>query len=358
MSTTSGKLFTPFALKSFSIRNRIGVAPMTRMSGNHRSIPRQDVFDFLIRRAKREAGVVYTEAVVTDYESAQGYPGQARITNREQIETWRNVVEQMKHAGAVTIMQIFHCGRIAWREVNPAGRTIAPSAIIPRQKNPITGTPYPLPEEMSEYEIEHVITGFQETARGAIEAGFDGVEIHGAHGYLISQFLSHYSNRRQDRYGGSLENRFRFAHELIQSVREVVPHDRILSFRLSNWGVVDMEVSLFSDSHEWLKLIAMLSEQPLDALSISTYDFQKSAFETALSMSQLTRRATALPLFICGKIHDRKTAELALQHADVALFAKSMLLNPNLVEDLRSNKELPCHSSEEANVAYTDEILP
>lgn len=358
MSSDASKLFTPFSLKSFTIRNRIGVAPMTRMSCDHRSIPRQDVFDFLVRRAINEAGIVYTEAIVTDYESAQGYPGQARITNQLQIDTWKKVADKIREAGAVSIMQIFHCGRIAWPEINPANRTIAPSAIIPKQKNPLTGAPYPVPEEMSQFEIQHVIKGFQETARGAIEAGFDGVEIHGAHGYLINQFLSLYSNKRSDRYGGNLENRFRFAHEVILAVRKVVPSDRLLSFRLSNWGVVDMDVSLFHDSHEWQKLIVMLSAQPLDALSISTSNFQQRAFETDLTMSELTRHATTLPLFICGKIFDRTSAEMAIEHADIALFAKSMLLNPNLVEDLHENRKLPCYSSEEANVAYTDTIVP
>ncbi|WP_136799848.1 NADH-dependent flavin oxidoreductase [Desulfosediminicola ganghwensis] len=358
MGETTNKLFSPFSLNSFTIRNRIGVAPMTRMSGDNRSIPRQDVLDFLVRRAVNGAGIVYTEAIVTDYESAQGYPGQARITNREQIDVWKSVADKIRDAGAISIMQIFHCGRIAWPDVNPACRIIAPSAITPKTENPLTNAPYPLPEEMSEFEIEHVIQGFQETARGAMAAGFDGVEIHGAHGYLISQFLSNYSNKRTDKYGGSLENRFRFAHEIIQSVRKVIPTTKILSFRLSNWGIVDMDVSLFQNSGEWLDLISMLSEQSIDALSISTYDFKENAFETNATMAELTKKASNLPLLICGKVFDRATAETALQHADVALFAKSMLLNPNLVEDLRSNAQLPCYSSEQANVAYTEAILP
>jgi len=100
--------------------------------------------------------------------------------------------------------------------VNPAARAIAPSAIAPRQDNPLTGAPYPIPDEMSQFDIDHVIQGFVETAKGAMAAGFDGVEIHGAHGYLINQFLSAYSNQRTDLYGGSVENRYRFAHEVIQ----------------------------------------------------------------------------------------------------------------------------------------------
>ena len=174
-------LFSSFKIKNFALKNRFGVAPMTRMSSPGDSIPRQDVLDFLTRRAKNGAAVVYTEAIVTDYESAQGYPGQARLITERQIEAWKPVVEAIREKGAVSIMQMFHCGRMAWPEINPANRVIAPSAIGPKQKNPLTGEPYPVPDEMSIFDIEHVITGFVETARGAIAAGFYGIEVLGAH---------------------------------------------------------------------------------------------------------------------------------------------------------------------------------
>lgn len=351
-------LFSPFNLGGFTLKNRIGVAPMTRMSSPGDSIPRQDVLDFLVRRAENGAAIVYTEAIVTDYESAQGYPGQARLVTQRQIEAWKPVVEAIRKKGAVSIMQMFHCGRMAWPEINPANRVIAPSDIVPDQDNPLTGKPYPVPDAMSTFDIEHVITGFVETAKGAIAAGFDGIEIHGAHGYLINNFLSAYSNRRTDNYGGSVENRYRFAHEIIQAVRPVVPQDRLLTFRISNWGVADMEVSLFKDKAEWQQIIKMLSQEPIDALSVSTYDFSAKAFDTDQTMARITREATDLPIMICGKIYDRVTAEAALADADIVLSAKSILLNPNWVEDVRANRELPLYKSEDANVAYTEEPLP
>jgi 2,4-dienoyl-CoA reductase-like NADH-dependent reductase (Old Yellow Enzyme family) len=247
---------------------------------------------------------------------------------------------------------------MAWPEINPANRVIAPSAISPRQKNPLTGEPYPIPDEMSTFDIEHVITGFVETARGAIAAGFDGIEVHGAHGYLINNFLSPYSNRRTDEYGGSVENRYRFAHEIIQAVRQAVPPDRLLTFRISNWGVADMEVSLFENKPEWQQIIKMLSKEPIDAISVSTYDYSAKAFGTDQTMARITRKETDLPLMICGKIYDRATAEDALKDSDIILSAKSILLNPNWVDDIRQSKDLPLYKSEDANVAYTDEPLP
>ena len=351
-------LFTPFTLKNFRLKNRLGVAPMTRMSSVKDSIPRQDVLEFLVRRAQKGAAIVYTEAIVTDYESSQGYPGQARLVTRRQIEAWKPVVQAIRAEGAVAIMQMFHCGRVAWPEINPAGRIIAPSRLTPREINHFTGQPYPVPDEMSRFDIDHVILGLVETARGAMAAGFDGVEIHGAHGYLISEFLSVYTNQRTDAYGGSIENRYRFAHEIIQAVAPVIPADRLLTFRISDWGVVDMEVSLFRTQEEYQKIIVLLSQEPLDAISVSTYDFRHKAFGTEHNMAQLTREATSLPIMICGKIYDRTSAEEAIRDADIILSAKSTLLNPDWVEDVRQGKPLRPYNSAEADIAYTETPLP
>ena len=350
-------LFSPFQLKNFTLKNRIGVAPMTRMSSVVDSVPRQDVLDFLVRRAENNSAIVYTEAIVTDYESAQGYPGQARITTQRQIETWKPVVQAIQQHGSIAILQMFHCGRMAWPGVNPANRTIGPSTLTPKQDNPLTGAPYPVPDEMSRFDIEHVVNGFVETAKGAVAAGFDGIEIHGAHGYLINQFLSSYCNQRTDSYGGSVENRYRFAHEIIQAVRLVVPENRLITFRISNWGVADMEVSLYSSKEEYQQIVRLLSEEPLDAISVSTYDFSQKAFGTEKNMAQLTREATDLPIMICGQIYDRASADKALEDADIILSAKSILLNPNWVADLQAEKPMKKYASEEANIAYTETPL-
>ena len=351
-------IFSSFHIKNRELKNRIGLAPMTRMSSIKESVPRQDVLDFLVRRAENGAAIVYTEAIVTDYESAQGYPAQSRILTQRQIDAWKPIVKAIQDKGAIAIMQIFHCGRMAWQEVNPANRVIAPSPIPPKQDNPLTGKPYPVPDEMTKFDIDHVITGFLETAKGAVEAGFDGIEIHGAHGYLINNFLSSYSNQRTDEYGGTVENRFRFSNEVIQAVHKVVPEDRLLTFRISNWGVADMEVSLFKNKDEWQELIKLLSKEPIDAISVSTYRYKDKAFGTDRNMAQITREVTDLPIMICGQIYDRTSAEDALTDADIVLSAKSMLLNPHWVEDVRWGKDLPLYKSEEANVAYTDKPLP
>jgi 2,4-dienoyl-CoA reductase-like NADH-dependent reductase (Old Yellow Enzyme family) len=346
-------LFSEFRIKNITFKNRLGVAPMTRTSSSLDGIPRQDVLDFLVLRAKNGAAVVYTEAIVTDYESAQGYPRQSRLTTQRQIDAWKTVVQAIQKEGAVAIMQMFHCGRVATTDVNPANRVIAPSSLTPRQNNPSSKAPYPVPDEISLFDMQHVLLGFVETARGAVAAGFDGIEVHCAHGYLLNEFLSSYSNQRRDAYGGSVEKRFLFVHEVLQAVRAVVPPDRLFLVRISNWGVVDMDVELFTKP-EYQEVIRLFSKEPIDAISVSTYDYKQKVFSTDQNMAQITREVTTLPIFICGKVHDRSSAEEALADADLVLSAKSILLNPQWVEDVRSGKPLPARKSEEANVAYTD----
>lgn len=354
----TNSLFSPMTINGITFKNRIGVAPMTRMSAGESSIPRKDVLDFLVTRAKNNAGLVYNEAIVTDDASAQGYPGQARLLNPDQVSAWKQVTDKIRGYGAVSVCQAFHCGRMAYEGVNPANRVIAPSPIAPKQDNPMTGKPYPVPEQMNRADMDQVISGFVETARGAMAAGFDGFEIHCAHGYLLSQFLSTYSNQRTDDYGGSMENRYRFVHEVITAVRAVIPKGRLLIVRVSNWGIADMDVSLFESKAEWQEMIRLFSREPIDAISLSTYDYSAKAFGTDQNMSRITREVTKLPILICGKIHDRKTADGALQDADLVLSGKSMLLNPNWVAEVEAAKELKLYGSDEAGVAYTDTPLP
>lgn len=144
---------------------------------------------------------------------------------------------------------------------------------------------------------------------------------------------------------------------MIQAVREVVPADRLLTFRVSNWGVADPHVSLFETRDEYQQIIRFLDREPIDAITVSTHGHSDTAFGTRHTMAQITRVVTKLPLMICGKIYDRASADEALTDADIVLSAKSILLNPDWVEDIKAGKELRHHASAEANVAYTDQPL-
>jgi 2,4-dienoyl-CoA reductase-like NADH-dependent reductase (Old Yellow Enzyme family) len=137
-----------------------------------------------------------------------------------------------------------------------------------------------------------------------------------------------------------------------------VPENRLLTFRISNWGVADREVSLFESKAEYQEIIRYLSKEPIDAISVSTYAYKEMAFGTDQNMAQITREVTRLPIMICGQIFDRASAEDALKDADIMLSAKSMLLNPNWLEDIKAGRSLQRYASDEANIAYTNTPLP
>lgn len=128
-----------------------------------------------------------------------------------------------------------------------------------------------------------------------------------------------YSNQRTDAYGGSVSNRFRFAHEVIQAVKNVIPDECLLTFRISNCGVADMDVSLFESKSEYQEMIKLLSREPVDAISVSTYRYKDNAFGTDQDMAEIAREVTDLPLMICGQIYDRSSSEESLKNADIVL---------------------------------------
>ena len=155
-----------------------------------------------------------------------------------------------------------------------------------------------------------------------------------------------------------MENRYRFIHEVIAAVRLVIPQDRLLFVRVSNWGIADMDVSLFESKAEWQEMIQLFSREPIDAISLSTYYYSEKSFGTDQNMSRIPREVTNRPSLIWWKIHDRRTADGALQDAELIRSAKSMLLNPNWVAEVEAAKELKLYGSDEAGIAYSDTPLP
>lgn len=350
-------LFRPFRIRHRRLRNRIGLAPMSRLS-SIAGVPRQHALDLLVHRARAGASLIYTEAILTDSESAQGYPNQSHMETPEQIDAWRPVTQAIRHAGAIAIAQIYHCGRVSDCQINPASRVIAPSAIRLDGVNRHTGRAYGMPESMSSRDIDRVVRGFAATARNCMDAGFDGLEVHAAHGYLIHQFLSAETNVRQDRYGGSVEARCRFAREIIEAVAAAISPQMLLTLRLSLTGTGQPDRCLFSSAEELVACVRLLAAPPVDALSISCRAFDESVLATGKSLPRIVRDATVLPLIVCGGIYDRDTADRALYTADVALSGKSLLLNPSWLGDVKHRRIVRPFGREDTAVAYSGELLP
>jgi N-ethylmaleimide reductase len=242
--TMASILSTPTTLGGIQIANRVIMAPLTRMRAGAGWVPSPLAAEYYSQRAG--AGLVIVEATQVS-RLGMGYPCTPGIYSAEQTAAWKDIVSAVHGKGGKAIMQLWHVGRISHSLHHPdEGLPVAPSAIAPADGKVFTPSfeqvDYETPREMSEEDIRSTIADYVTGAKNSLEAGFDGVEIHAANGYLLDQFLEDNTNKRTDKYGGSIENRMRFLCEVIEAVSTVYPSDKI-GIRFSPYG-------LFNDMHE------------------------------------------------------------------------------------------------------------
>jgi N-ethylmaleimide reductase len=223
---TGVDLFSPVALGDLQLANRVVMAPLTRMRSGASGVPGDLVVEHYRQRAG--VGLIITEGTYPNHES-QAFVGQPGIVTDEQVEGWRRVASAVHERGGTIVMQVMHGGRVTHPDVNGGRRVVGPSAItINGEGHTEKGKqPYPVPHALSTEEAHATLQDFVAASRRAIEAGLDGVEIHGANGYLLHEFLSPASNRRDDVYGGSPEIRARFVVEVVTAVAEVIGAGRV-----------------------------------------------------------------------------------------------------------------------------------
>ncbi|KAJ4748667.1 12-oxophytodienoate reductase-like protein [Rhynchospora pubera] len=225
-------LMTPYKMGKFDLSHRVVLAPLTR----HRSygnVPQPHAILYYSQRATK-GGLLIAEATVVS-DTAQGYTDTPGIWTKEHIEAWKPIVDAVHKKGGIFFCQIWHVGRVSHYDYQPNGQAPISSTdkqIPPQTKHDGTVSVYSQPRMLTTDEIPDIVNDFSLAARNAIEAGFDGVEIHGAHGFLIEQFMKDSSNSRTDKYGGSLENRCRFALEVVEAISNEIGPDRV-GIRLS-----------------------------------------------------------------------------------------------------------------------------
>ncbi len=218
--TEKSILLTPLRLGALDIPNRVIMAPLTRMRAGLERVPNEMMAEYYAQRAS--AGLILSEATSVSPEGV-GYHATPGIWNEEQIEGWQNVTRAVHAAGGRIFLQLWHVGRISDPELLGGETPVSASAIAAagpvRNLRPVR--PHPTPRALETDEVGRVVQDFRRGAENAKRAGFDGVEVHGANGYLIDQFLQDKTNRRTDRYGGSVENRARFLLEIVDAAIEV-----------------------------------------------------------------------------------------------------------------------------------------
>lgn len=224
-------LFSPLTVGDLTLPNRVVMAPLTRTRSGAEGVPGALVAEHYAQRAG--LGMIITEGVYPTAES-RAYPGQPGIVTDEQVAGWRGVADAVHAEGGVIVMQVMHGGRVSHTDITGTPRIVAPSAIAIAGdvRTPLGKKPYPVPHALTTDELAQVRDEIVAAAERAIEAGMDGVEVHGANGYLLHQFLSPASNQRTDAYGGSPEARAKFVVEVTSAIADAVGAGRV-GIRLS-----------------------------------------------------------------------------------------------------------------------------
>lgn len=341
-------LFSPHI--GLGLKNRSVMAPLTRFACKEDGSPSSDVVSYYVRRAQGGVGLIIVESCAISKE-AKGYRNGASLYTTEHAKAWASIVEKVHAQGAKIWVQLFHAGRLSVPEIT-GSQTIAPSPIKPsdypsfwrpKTENGVvnfqTSTPYQTPLEMSHSQIDNVIKNFENAVSLADEAGFDGVEIHGAHGYLIHTFLSDISNKRTDRFG--LMNGYEFVEDLVRRCRAILPPPKLLSFRCSV-HMIDNPMIRISDSNNFFtKIISKLDSAGVDVFHSSEIDARKPVFGSSKPLHEIIRSNTDKPIVICGAIQSLVEANRLLQNDNNTLiaFGRNFISNPNLIKLFKSGQE-------------------
>jgi N-ethylmaleimide reductase len=331
-------LFAPLKAGALDLPNRIVMAPMTRNRADGDGIPGDLVAAYYRQRAG--AGLIITEATQVSPDG-QGYINTPGIHTEAQVAAWRRVTDAVHAAGGRIALQLWHVGRISHTSLQPGGRApVAPSAIRANTQT-VTAAGFvdvSEPRALETHEIPGVVEAFATGARNAIRAGFDAVEIHGANGYLIDQFIRDGSNRRTDAYGGPAENRVRFLREVTEAVAGAVGADRV-GVRLSPFnGFNDM-----SDSDPEATFGAAI--RAIDGLGLAYLHLvERSAPTVDPEQAEALARLRALwhGVYIANGAYDPQSAVVAVRSraADAIAFGTLFIGNPDLVERLRRGAPL------------------
>ncbi|REE69638.1 2,4-dienoyl-CoA reductase-like NADH-dependent reductase (Old Yellow Enzyme family) [Paenibacillus taihuensis] len=344
-------LFRPFSLGNLSLANRIVMAPMTR-AFSPAGVPGQDVADYYRRRAENGVGLIITEGTLINHPAATDNPNIPNFHGKEALAGWKRVVDAVHEAGGRIVPQLWHVGmtRKNGSLPHPEAPSIGPSGLtlMGEQVN----------EPMTQAEIDQVVQAFAQAAADAKRIGFDGIELHGAHGYLIDQFLWEKTNQRTDKYGGDLQERTRFAVEIIEACRRAVGPDFPIIIRLSQWKSSEYTAKLAATPELLGQLLAPLVEAGVDVFHCSTRRFWEPEFEgSTLNFAGWVKKLTGKPTITVGSVGlddefmgsfrgksagtsdiNELLVRLEANEFDLVAIGRALLVDPAWAEKVRGNR--------------------
>jgi len=325
---TTHKLFKPLTLGDLNLKNRIVLAPMTRGRAGVERIPNELMAEYYYQRAS--AGLLITEATVVSAQG-NGWVGSPGIYTEKMVEGWRIVTQKLKPAGTPIFLQLWHCGRASHSDFHNGALPVSASAVKlngDKIRTPFGKKDYETPRALTVDEIESTVNDYRTAAANAKEAGFSGIEVHSANGYLINQFLDSKTNLRKDNYGGSLETKYRFLKEVMAAVLEVWPSKRV-GVRLSPNGVFndmgspDIRETYLCAIRE-LKRLNLAYVHIMDGLA---FGFHQQGEPMRLAEFRAEYDVTAIGN--CGNTKQTAEERLAAGRADLAAFGRPFITNPD-----------------------------
>lgn len=272
------------------------MAPMTRAFSPN-NVPTKEVAAYYRRRAEGNVGLIITEGTFISHKGANGYENVPAIHGEVALAGWKHVVDEVHAAGGKIAPQLWHVGSVRKLGTGP-DKTVpaySPSGLFkPGAPNGVA---------MTQADIDEVVASFAQAALDAKKVGFDAIEVHGAHGYLVDQFFWEGTNQRDDKYGGSLENRTRFGVEIVEAIRAAVGEDFTIIFRFSQWKQQDYNAKLCQTPEELAIFLALLSDAGVDVFHASTRRFWLPEFEGSdLNLAGWTKKLTNKPTITVGNI--------------------------------------------------------
>lgn len=334
------KLFEANVLGGKTLRNRMVMAPMTRSRAHVNGVVGASTTLYYTQRSS--AGLIITEAINISIQ-AQGSPLTPGIYTKEQIDAWREVTDSVHDAGGTIYAQLWHTGRVGHSNVKNGALPVAPSAIRIEGQQHFTlegMKDYEIPHELSVDEIKHIIQDYKQAALHAMEAGFDGVELHSAFGYLPDEFLSTSANQRNDEYGGSIENRNRFVLEIMREMISAIGADKV-AIRLSPTNLYN-NINHQNPIEQFTQLFTELDTLPLSYIHLMNVPFPVDMFphypkDSIETFGTLTHH----PIIAnCGYTKETGEAELQRGIASLISYGTFFLANPDLPKRFELNAEL------------------
>jgi N-ethylmaleimide reductase len=332
-------VFAPYGVGPLTLKNRMVMAPLTRSRAEAGNLPSRMAAEYYSQRAG--AGLIVTEATQAGA-GGQGYIATPGIHSQEQVAAWRKVTDAVHQKGGLIFVQLWHVGRISHPDFRNGEAPVAPSAIAPRGVQTYTAgglKDIPVPRALEKNEIGAIVDEFRNAASNAKSAGFDGVEVHGANGYLLDQFLEDGTNQRTDEYGGSVENRARLLFEVIDAVGQVWGRDRI-GVRLSPGGTFN-DMCERHPAETFAYVVKRLATLNLAYLHLIEPTGPVGEHPSPDLSARFFRPLYPGTLIVAsGYTLERANAVLKAGLADLVAFGQAFLANPDLVARFRRGAAL------------------